>query len=62
MGLAVDGSRFFAVTRNGQGHANGDIPASGRLPLSTLDECVINFSLSSAGKIGLTDYFEPYTM
>ncbi|KAK3335420.1 WSC domain-containing protein [Cercophora scortea] len=60
MGLAVDGSRLFAVTGNGQGHANGNIPASGRLPLSTLDECVINLAVSADGKISLNDYFEPY--
>ncbi|KAJ9158479.1 WSC-domain-containing protein [Coniochaeta hoffmannii] len=60
MGLATDGSRIFAVTGNGQGHANGNIPASGRLPLTTLDEVVGNFAVSSAGKITLTDYFEPY--
>jgi iron transport multicopper oxidase len=46
--------------RNGIGHANGDVPASGRTPLSTLDEVVANFAVSSAGKITLTDYFEPY--
>lgn len=45
---------------NGQGHANGDVPASGRTPLSTLDEVVGNFAISSTGKIALTDYFEPY--
>ncbi|KAB5549639.1 hypothetical protein GE09DRAFT_180398 [Coniochaeta sp. 2T2.1] len=60
MGLATDGSRIFAVTGNGQGHANGNVPASGRLPLSTLDEVVGNFAVSSSGKITLTDYFEPY--
>ncbi|KAH8899451.1 WSC-domain-containing protein [Thozetella sp. PMI_491] len=60
MGLATDSNRVFGVTGNGQGHANGNIPASGRLPLTTLDECVINFGVSSAGKITLNDYFEPY--
>ena len=60
MGLATDGSRFFIATGNGQGHANGDVPASGRTPLSTLDEVVGNFAISSAGKITLSDYFEPY--
>jgi hypothetical protein len=42
------------------GHANGDVPASGRSPLSTLDEVIGNFGVSSAGKITLSDYFEPY--
>ena len=60
MGIAVDGSRAFVVTGNGQGHANGNVPASGRLPLSTLDECVVNLAVSAAGKMSLTDYFEPY--
>lgn len=46
--------------RNGQGHANGDVPASGRTPLSTLDEVVGSFTVSASGKISLTDYFEPY--
>lgn len=45
---------------NGQGHANGDVPASGRTPLSTLDEVVGDFAVSTAGKITLSDYFEPY--
>ncbi|EPE25666.1 hypothetical protein GLAREA_01578 [Glarea lozoyensis ATCC 20868] len=60
MGLAVDGNKFFVVTGNGQGHENGDVPASGRTPLSTLDEVVASFSLSDSGKISLVDYFEPY--
>jgi iron transport multicopper oxidase len=46
--------------RNGQGHENGDVPASGRTPLSTLDEVVASFTVSSTGKLSLTDYFEPY--
>jgi hypothetical protein len=46
--------------RNGIGHANGDVAASGRTPMSTLDEVVANFGVSPNGKITLTDYFEPY--
>ncbi len=42
------------------GHANGDVPASGRTPLSTLDEVVGDFSVSATGKITLADYFEPF--
>jgi len=42
------------------GHANGDVAASGRTPLSTLDEVVGNFAVSSSGIITLSDYFEPY--
>ncbi|EOO00796.1 putative wsc domain-containing protein [Phaeoacremonium minimum UCRPA7] len=60
MGLATDGNRIFVTTGNGQGHANGDVPASGRLPLTTLDECIANFAVSSTGVFSLTDYFEPY--
>jgi iron transport multicopper oxidase len=60
MGIAVDGSRIFVVTGNGKGHANGDVPASGRLPLSTLDECVVNLAVGPDGKMSLSDYFEPY--
>lgn len=60
MGLATDNSRIFFATGNGQGHANGDIPATGRVPLTTLDEVVANFQVSPSGKLSLTDYFEPY--
>ncbi|KAL3426632.1 WSC domain-containing protein-like protein 3 [Phlyctema vagabunda] len=60
MGLATDGSRFYCTTGNGQGHANGDVPASGRTPLSTLDEVVASMGISSTGKITLSDYFEPF--
>jgi iron transport multicopper oxidase len=60
MGLATDNSRIFFATGNGQGHANGDTPASGRVPLTTLDEVVADFAVSSAGNLTLTDYFEPY--
>ena len=50
----------LTLESNGLGHANGDVPASGRTPLSTLDEVVGSFSVSTDGKISLTDYFEPY--
>ena len=59
-GLATDGNRLFLATGNGQGHANGDVAASGRTPLSTLDEVVASLTISTEGKISLTDYFEPY--
>lgn len=64
MGIATDGiSRIFFNTGNGQGHQNGNVPASGRVPLSTLDECVVNLKVSPSGTLptfGLTDYFEPF--
>ncbi|TGO18331.1 hypothetical protein BPAE_0385g00030 [Botrytis paeoniae] len=41
-------------------HANGDMPTSGRTPLSTLHEVVLNFAVSPAGKINLSDYFDPF--
>ncbi|KAL8748281.1 MAG: hypothetical protein Q9184_007435, partial [Pyrenodesmia sp. 2 TL-2023] len=59
MAPATDGDRVFVVTGNGQGHENKDTPASGRSPLSTLDEVVANFAVSG-GKLILQDYFEPY--
>lgn len=60
MGLATDNSRFFFATGNGQGHANGDIPASGRVRLTTLDEVVADFGISASGVLNQIDYFEPY--
>ena len=59
MAPSTDGSRIFVTTGNGAGHENRDTPASGRSPLSTLDEVVANFDVSG-GKIRLKDYFEPY--
>lgn len=59
MAPATDGSRIFVTTGNGGGHENRDTPASGRAPLSTLDEVIANFDVSG-GKISLKDYFEPY--
>ena len=60
MGLSTDGSRLFFATGNGQGHQNQETPASGRTPLSTLDECVVNLGIDGSGKLSLSDYFEPY--
>jgi iron transport multicopper oxidase len=60
MGLATDGNRLFFATGNGMGHANGDVPASGRAPLSTLDEVVGSAIVDISGKITISDYFEPY--
>ncbi|KAL8705372.1 MAG: hypothetical protein Q9201_001491 [Fulgogasparrea decipioides] len=59
MAPATDGDRIFVVTGNGQGHENKDTPASGRAPLSTLDEVVANLAIRN-GKLALQDYFEPY--
>ena len=59
MAPATDGNRMFIVTGNGEGHENKDTPASGRSPLSTLDETVANLAVNG-GKLSLQDYFEPY--
>ena len=50
MAPATDGSRISVTTGNGGGHENRDTPASGRAPLSTLDEVIANFNVSG-GKI-----------
>ena len=60
MGLPTIGNRVYFVTGNGQGHENGNIPASGRIPMSTLDESVASVEVSAEGKIRLVDYFQPY--
>jgi iron transport multicopper oxidase len=60
MGLATLGDRVIVTTGNGQGHANGNIPASGRIKMSTLDECVASFTVSATGVLSLSDYFQPY--
>lgn len=59
-GLASDGARLFFSTGNGQGHQNQGNPSSGRILLSTLDECVVNLAIGPGGKLTLADYFEPY--
>ncbi|TQN68162.1 WSC domain-containing protein [Colletotrichum shisoi] len=60
MGLPTVGNNIYFVAGNGQGHVNGNVPASGRLPMSTLDECIVKMELSAAGKLTLVDYFQPY--
>jgi hypothetical protein len=52
---------LLTIFSNGEGAANGNVPASGRLPLSTLDHCLANFAVDpSTGVLSQTDYFEPY--
>ncbi|KXH67150.1 WSC domain-containing protein, partial [Colletotrichum salicis] len=60
MGLPTIGNNVFFVAGNGQGHANGNVPASGRISMSTLDECIVKMELSATGKWALIDYFQPY--
>lgn len=60
MGFPTLGDQIYFVTGNGEGAANGG-PASGRTPLSTLDQVVANFHVDpSTGSLSQTDYFEPY--
>lgn len=59
-GLPTDGNRIFVTTGNGQGEQNVDAPASGRLPLSTKNNAVVNFFVGSDGILSSTDYFQPY--
>jgi iron transport multicopper oxidase len=42
------------------GQENKDTPASGRDPLSTLDDVVAHFKISRAGKLTLRNYFQPH--
>jgi iron transport multicopper oxidase len=62
MGFSSDNpNRMFFVTGNGLGHENKELPASGRSPLGTLDECIVNVRINqTTGKVSLQDYFEPY--
>ncbi|KAI9774328.1 MAG: hypothetical protein M1840_004222 [Geoglossum simile] len=62
MGFSSDSpNRMFLVTGNGIGHENKELPASGRSPLGTLDECIVNIRIDqTTGKLSLQDYFEPY--
>jgi hypothetical protein len=61
--LASDnsGSLFFA-TGNGKGKTvNQQLPASGRLHLDTLSECIVNMAVNpQTGAVTQQDYFEPY--
>jgi hypothetical protein len=62
--IASDNSgRVFFVTGNGwRGSVNQGLPASGRVRLDTLSECVVNMAVNeSTGVVTQQDYFEPYT-
>lgn len=62
--IASDNSgRVFFVTANGyRDSVNQNLPASGRVKLDTLSECVVNMAVnSSTGVVTQADYFEPYT-
>jgi hypothetical protein len=48
--------------RNGDGagdNGNGT-PASGKVPISTLQQATVNMGVSAAGVFSQNDYFEPY--
>jgi hypothetical protein len=63
MGIATDGNRVFFATGNGRGSGdNGNgIPASGKVPISTLEQVVANFGVDpSTGILTQNDYFEPF--
>ncbi|EPS36328.1 hypothetical protein H072_10165 [Dactylellina haptotyla CBS 200.50] len=62
MGLSTDSNtRLFFVTGNGEGHQNKDTPASGKTPLLTLDEAVVNMKIDpTTGKLSVFDYFQPF--
>jgi hypothetical protein len=62
--IASDQSgRIFFATGNGyKTDINQNQPASGRLRLDTLSECVVNMNVNaSTGTVTPQDYFEPYT-
>ncbi|CRK22306.1 hypothetical protein BN1708_017939, partial [Verticillium longisporum] len=60
VGHAVVGSSVFFVAANGQGKHNGNVPASGRSPCSTLSHSTVRMELSPEGKWRQVDYFQPY--
>jgi hypothetical protein len=61
--VASDNSgRLFFTTGNGNGKmANGQLPASGRVHLDTLSECIVSLAVDpKTGALTQQDYFEPY--
>ncbi|KAH8750355.1 hypothetical protein F5882DRAFT_310292, partial [Hyaloscypha sp. PMI_1271] len=64
-GIAADtaNNRVFFVTGNGAGGAgdNGKgTPASGKVPISTLQQATVDMGVSAAGVFSQRDYFEPF--
>jgi hypothetical protein len=56
------GRIFFATGNAYKTEVNQNIPASGRLTLNTLSECVVNMAVDpETGVLSQQDYFEPYT-
>jgi len=62
MPITSDNSgRIFYATGNGYNGVNRDRPASGRVHLDTLSECIVNMAVDPVtGKLAQKDYFEPY--
>jgi hypothetical protein len=61
--VASDNSgRLFFSTGNGKGTmVNGQLPASGRVHLDTLSECLVSLAVDpKTGALTQQDYFQPY--
>ncbi|KAH6692719.1 hypothetical protein F5X68DRAFT_250938 [Plectosphaerella plurivora] len=59
-GLPTIGNAIYFTTGNGQGMHNGNLPANGRDPMSTLSHTTVRMELSADGKFSQIDYFQPY--
>lgn len=59
-GLGTIGNAVYFTTGNGQGMHNGNLPANGRDPMSTLSHSTVRMELSADGKWSQIDYFQPY--
>jgi hypothetical protein len=56
------GRIFFATGNAYKEEDNQNTPASGRVHLDTLSECVVNMAVNATtGAVTQSDYFEPYT-
>ncbi len=55
-------SRMLMTRRNGDGVGvnNGTVPASGKVPISTLEQSIVNFAVDpNTGTLTQQDYFQP---
>jgi len=50
----------FSNGRGGGGVNGGGKPASGKVPISTLEQAVASFSVDGSGVLTQSDYFEPF--
>jgi iron transport multicopper oxidase len=62
MSLTSDSSsRLFFVTGNDNAHQNTELAASGRVPIGTLGQAIVNLNIDpETSKLSLADYFQPY--